>query len=557
MRRHANGYVPDDRYLFKLSISVPFGFQHVTHTGKKHIPRLESVDEKDLVAEFWAVSSEQQPRSTLTDIKADDIIKNKTNHATGPTSPPSISSVVVRPDGDRSRDDRVVNPNTSRDRLQKRVQDQPEDCMTTSQSQPPRPHSSMDALNQQWPVPPNHKPQNRHSAQSRLTSHRKTPSDSMLDKTGSLHARNLSDSSFRAKQPLPPVPGARLSAHASHDPFHTRVVVGANSQQRTIVCNSLPSKQFSDPRARNDVNLGVSREAWEDDIDFCYQQEAESTCNFDWRTGTPVHDATPEGSVDGGHRSSASIAHHSVPVGSRLSDGCDASSMISSTQQHRRGSSVGHRGFLAARNALLDASPKRDHSPLAPTREFKTCASPTSANVEREFFKPPFAPGYVHLPGYASNGGEYLSDMESTLSTVSRHRKSSSYGSYDSGPKSASSGSNSPRWSSTSTSSLPDLQQASRRSKLTGPKSKLGTALETLPQSPGYDTETHPTVPRSPTLPEPENHDLFLRRPETPGDRAILQHAGRVVQRGRPSTPIRFSRLAVAPIQAADGSTWI
>lgn len=57
----------------KQSISPPFNFEHVTHTRKKHLPALETVDEKDLTKEFWAVSANQPAKRQLKGIQADDL----------------------------------------------------------------------------------------------------------------------------------------------------------------------------------------------------------------------------------------------------------------------------------------------------------------------------------------------------------------------------------------------------------------------------------------------------------------------------------------------------
>lgn len=77
---HGQGVVKHGAYAFadyrnrtKSSISPPFNFQHVTHTKKKNLPALDTVNEKDLNKEFWAASSSQAPRRQLQGIEAEDL----------------------------------------------------------------------------------------------------------------------------------------------------------------------------------------------------------------------------------------------------------------------------------------------------------------------------------------------------------------------------------------------------------------------------------------------------------------------------------------------------
>ncbi|QIW98353.1 hypothetical protein AMS68_003871 [Peltaster fructicola] len=86
VQQHLRGFsVPADvsltednyyRNHTKSTISPPFHFQHVTHTKKKHLPALDSVDEKILNKEFVATSTSQVPKRHLQGIQAEDLSVN-------------------------------------------------------------------------------------------------------------------------------------------------------------------------------------------------------------------------------------------------------------------------------------------------------------------------------------------------------------------------------------------------------------------------------------------------------------------------------------------------
>lgn len=60
-------------YLLKKSISDPYNFQHLTHTGAHQAKALRCADQNELVSEFSAIRASQAPRAGLKGIKAESL----------------------------------------------------------------------------------------------------------------------------------------------------------------------------------------------------------------------------------------------------------------------------------------------------------------------------------------------------------------------------------------------------------------------------------------------------------------------------------------------------
>lgn len=322
--------------------------------------------------------------------------------------------------------------------------------------------------------------------------------------------------------------------------------------------------------------------SWEDDVDFSYEQAAESTCDFNWDIiSRPREDSTQTLdtglSVSSYHAYSPAVSNDSSS--SLRFNGMNASSetiaerrrsrVAASPGHHKRGSSVasvGHRGFLAARKSSTDLtamaqqpnptplqiSPNLDNS--AQVNVLSPVFSVTGADDEQE--KSPFTPDAIHYPRFDSVITENLSDPESCRNSgSSKHRKSSSYGSHESTARpQPNPAKESNRWSVASVSSLPDLLHP-RTKKTHLSKTIISSPLEALPQSPPSETDTV-AKRESRIIPaefqnQTNRNSFVMRRPQTSGDRAAMQAAGRMVQRrgARPATPQRMSRI----IQTPDG----
>lgn len=424
--------------------------------------------------------------------------------------------------------------------------------------------------------------------------------------------------SFREKQPLPPVPpqehpaamvgqkpsktslaSSRLSMGQRFHPASGVNAAGypasiASQKSKRSSKSAAPTAHSStSTRAFSDIPVGLD---WEDDIDFAFEQEAEATCDFDWEKYAPfmpptkeeLPDPSPDGSSPdssggGGVRLSGWIDEPSALAGGEATMNTSGLPPLFDEDgqplHHKRGSSVGHRGFLAARNSSTDKlSAKTPPLPVEISKHAEVSTPPAiSLTTDSVGFaaadegkKSPYGM-QSYFPAFDSCIPEYLSDPESTRTGGNRHRKSSSYSSFDSSGRSlqntsASVSSMSTRWSSASTSSIPDLLHCSTYSRKRASVRKSATSgifrtLESVPHSPDGREEPKSSVEvqARPSISDRSVSDtILMRRPATSGDRALLFQSGRVVQRGRSSTR-SASRMAAPPLPQEEEQehTWI
>ena len=381
----------------------------------------------------------------------------------------------------------------------------------------------------------------------------------------------------RSIQPLPPLPNRRPSKNQFKKP------AAANTTPNISLI--IPDQQPSSPRSKrssrsphsalrsptfspkSDERTSTTFSDWEDDVDFCYEQEAESTCDFNWDIiglphGTSAENTSTALSVSPYHAYSPAISNGSE--GSFRFNGTNPSSETiaerrrsragAAPSQHKRGSSiasVGHRGFLAARKSSSDLTALADSNP-AP---LQIAPNPTPINVLSPVFsvtgaddetqKSPFVPGSLNR--FDSVVSANLSDPESYRdSGSSKHRKSSSYGSHESTTRPApNAAKDTNRWSVASASSIPDLLHPRSKSKVFLSKTIICSPLETLPQSPPLEDEganqESPVVPPQ-VVSQPARDSFVMHRPQAvgrPGQRRSL----------RPEGTQRMSRI----IQTPDG----
>ncbi|KAF2764261.1 hypothetical protein EJ03DRAFT_386069 [Teratosphaeria nubilosa] len=688
-------------HLRKSTISPPFNFEHVTHTARKQLPSLETVNEKDLKAEFWGASAYQRPKRSLNGIQAEDLTSKlprmgveRHSPSSRPTSPMFADMSNQRPLSPTSPARRYFGslngPEASIDETLfdevRETKFDPDVALETLHStdwqqnfRHPKRYASMGAIREagesgessEWPLSPaSLKKSNResyvqlppptitfdeseHSNSDAPSDHtlprRETPiiispkePSTPISEAGSEstqqtdappetapNAQHTQINSFRtqspelaapeatrsqtehidrSQQPLPPVPTQQRPA--SRGPSQNSACISRSeapssisqaSSDRPSSIRSRSSKSASkSPAAESNATSAsgiasrcsfLSDLTWEDDVDFLYEQNAESTCNFDWQQG-PVQSTLEQDVMNlrlSGWGARSFTTATSTPMSLRkLSDDRVATLALQEGNTHSRGSSVGHRGFLAARRGTRSRSKSSSsdglHKQMTPPPPLDLTPTPAvevtpkSPNVSvlspvlsidgeedsaAPATKPPFSPGTLHFHNFDSGyrgSAEYLSDPESNVTRRSKHSKSSSYGSYDSGTRSTPSTASreTARWSSASSASVPELMHShKRRSKVSLQlhKSIISRPLESLPQSPGSSAEETEAgiageessiVPRASQV-EPMRNTFILQRLETTSERIMLQNAGRTVQRGRPSTAGRlglFPRIA-------------
>ncbi|KAK1821580.1 hypothetical protein LTR12_003974 [Friedmanniomyces endolithicus] len=596
------------RYLWKNTISPPFNFEHVTHTAKQQLPPLETVHEKDLPGRFWSVSAYQRPKRQLTGIRADDLSEKLPAMGVergAPSSRPT-SPLCVELDTDRPLIAGSVGPVNGIDQTMfDELRDIAPDT-TTKISQPdkfseppkhPLRKSSLTTLNDQRLVcmsqlPPVQAATNHATStveddtaveQPPVRGRKAEQSlDNVNEEMEGAQARRPVSVIDRSRQPLPALPGQHTPARQSRSslrqptPANTSVTSFAPSEtissdrtrrssQRSS-CSTFQSPTISRPYRSSTQTLTspLPNATWEDDVEFCYQHEAESTCNFDWQDNKTLRE--PSAAQSGiGVRVSTWIAPSPSPT-LETSPNARRDSCESQAPADVRRSVIGHRGFLAARtNSLLmnnkpTAPPNIQVVPPHPDQQVSMLSPVISiAASDGEASAPGLSPKTLHFRNFDSvqrRSSDNLSDPESNSTLSSRNR--TSCGSYDSGRRTAPTTSTTTaaaaaqetaRWSATSSNSMPELMHSERRSRLALQKSSISRPLETLSQSPGNVAE----VRKEAIIPRATRELLSLRkslvmphRPQSPGDRAAMQGVGRAAPRSRPPTPSRFPPRLVA-----------
>ena len=253
--------------------------------------------------------------------------------------------------------------------------------------------------------------------------------------------------------------------------------------------------------------------SWEEDVDFCYEREAESTCDFNWDENEQI---------DSGFRLSKFLPS---TESSRNSAFFASPDINASPVQPRRSSIVGHRGFQQARNTAGINATSEDRVSAQESQDQLVAIT--------EEPKTPFGPEIMHID----------TSLESTSDSASTRTGTSFYDDSGSHPAPPSDNGHS---SVASLSSVPELMPSSySTSSNDAAASTEHVALHSARQS-----FTSCDV---------------MRKPSTLSNRAILQ-AGRVVQRGRVNSASsaggRISRLPSKQFQRplADGeeaTTWI
>jgi hypothetical protein len=473
----------DQSHIKKQTISQPFNFQHLSHTRRKHVPGLATVDEKG------------QSR-----IKTNIIPAVNTNSR--PTTPLALGT---GPQHSSSRSVDVMNGRNpmiqsgGRPRAASYQTGKSRERSPSSMGQVVR----LSVNNPNIPV----------------------DSESIPPVEAQVKHCTPSEVKYRAQQPLPAIPqpagskrdskrmtlDSQLSSSTSGD---TSSIPDSRRSSQNV--RSITTSPWITPHELGST-VDLSEASWEADVDFCYEQEAESTCDFHW----DEHDEE----MYGGFRISKFLPPND---GSRTSALFATSTHNTSPLQRRRTSTVGHRGFQHARTTSA--------IPEAPDGATCTHRSQEGLMSIKEDPKPMFGPE-MHL----STSLGSISDSASTRTGRSGHHKSNSCASYESGTRLPAPSSDNGHSSIASLNSVPELV----------PSTTARSSAETIavPQEP------------VPIAPRPARPCDIMRKPSTLSNRVILQ-AGRAVQRGRGSVSAtgRMSRIPSSQRQLEEGeeaTTWI
>ena len=324
---------------FKQTISEPFNFQHLTHTGPNQAKALRSASHQDLVTEFSAMRASQAPRSMLKGIKTDsiqNIVSPSTSSVNSPiASPDSPSasrppSVLGSPTRDDARSLRTVKSVDSFTRLASksfstrsppfppppRLSSRKSMSMSkimvvtpqsTIQESPTVPDSSFSSYFTD-PFAAKNDTGDEAGTQSpmEIAQAVTTPDDSaclLLTRSLASSIVDLEDvpedgevSTWAAGSKIasgansPSVPRSPISKRYSRQ-FETLPQISSSTTSGACATASDPTLPSGQPQTE-DIPLRVSRRisyapkfghhSWEDDIDYCYEHAMEASCDAEY-----------------------------------------------------------------------------------------------------------------------------------------------------------------------------------------------------------------------------------------------------------------------------------
>jgi len=455
----------DRSHLRKQTISPPFNFQHLSHTRRKHVPGLGTVDESG----SFRVQTNPQPVEP---------VKSRPTTPCLPTSGP----------GPQHSSSRSVDVSLGRQTMPSTVgRPRAASCQTRNGNEPV---SQVVGLSMSNP-------------------NVSTASASIPPFAAQVQHCSPSEVKYRAKQPLPALPQRATSqGHPKRMTQDSQLSCSTASSS-----DSYRSSQYMRSAGpwtcldEHGSTFEPVEASWEEDVDFCYEREAESTCDFNWDESEQI---------DAGFRMSKYLPSTDV---SRNSAIFAATNINTSPLQPRRSSIVGHRGFLHARNT----------SGVPVTSDEQASAQETQDQLMSitEESKPLFGPEIMHMD----------SDNASTRTGASTYDES--------GARPAPPSSENGHSSVASLSSVPELMPSS------------------------YSTSSNDATASSEHVAPLPARQAFtpcdvMRKPSTLSNRAILQ-AGRVVQRGRVNSASSAGRISRIPsnqssrplAEGEEATTWI
>lgn len=538
--------------LKKNSISPPFNFQHITHTQKNQLPEMEAVTDRELVSEFWAASAYQAPQRELRGISAETIEKdrrqwreirqqndaqlpdqlafkkgqlagtpsNVNDHSSySPETPSDVDVTTPLSEGKRSftQDGRSRSLTlhgglSSTERLATLGIEQREPpAMLHPAFRPPSagstpiyelPAMSLDSVPEE--------------SEHATPMYQDPEAQPVLEDSLSVSPRSSPFAAASHACKFTPFPFGNAFAQAH----------GGTGLDLTMLSND---QTFSGEESIPSLTSG---ESWENEVDLLYLVEAESTCDFDWSSVKSSRKGS-EGSQnrrDSG--ATSSVRTNSVRDDASIRPQSHRNSAKSYPDDGLFAGFDGTSPFntLLSAQKLLATSPAKRHSAIS------------ASNVELSTIP--------ELTRELAASGDNSSSETITKPSHGKHRRSASYsGQRPEPPK------RSARWSIASPLYLPEDVKLRRPSFTLGITASLAEQmLFTAPLFPP-PVMPLPEVPKSkpcglispPISPPTQNTSEFsMRRPSTPQDRALLQAAGRIVQRGRsarPATPSRLSQV--------------
>ncbi|KAF2226635.1 hypothetical protein BDZ85DRAFT_293550 [Elsinoe ampelina] len=526
----------EDRELKKASISSPFNFQHVAHTAPQQLPELDLVSDRDLTLSFWAASAHQQPQGDLRGIKAEEI-----ENVQRQSRPPS-SLIESRPisSSDSVNFSRIRSSSIGREAAPRlRASRSLSNASATSNDEGRRTGAiSRSASLASLIAEPRSPPTMLHPAFRTATDAPPLPQPPMpwMQPSGiqtpcSEMNRNLdvvpeeiesqSPRKTDAFEKLDKSPVSRNRTNVNPKDSHLSVSTVSSDGQDT---NTMSQYDMSVPSLS-------SGETWEEDVDFCYNMEAESTCDFSYGQN-PFGSPNPHDSVLAPTRKAQIESDNFFDVSPRVS--------IAAHQRNR--SSMTMTPFLASASKLdLDAAFENPRSaPDAPLPEINRLSS----LLDLPMLRTPHSEAEAVSPGKISD--QTVTDLRSS-SAFKPEDLSNALSNYTLVGSAHHARGNS--MDGTVRSDSPDAHRLSAATQVSGlPSRPTSAALAPspppsvpLPPIPKDITKTKSFIAaKRNTVAAAPSEEIVMRRPQTAEDRSLLQAAGRNVQHTRTATPPRL-----------------
>ena len=350
----------------KKTISGPYNFQHLTHTRHEQLPNLHRTSRMELMSEFSAIRASQAPtHGQLKGIKADDLhFKNFSSDAlNSDTGYPSDLRPRTSPQQPQNNQNNEAAPFET---LQKLTRTKSHDSLRAT---PPRPPRS--------PIPPPPRTSSRSASMllgnfdPMLTTSLERPDNGNgFRKPKAFHlptspprpiTRGDRAEDIVVEQAISPSRTPNIDSWPLPSPFeglqladvpeeeestaatrrsrissrsgslrHSKSVPSFSPQKSTGSRTSLISDQRPQTPASNILQsvegnaIGValspprataplSQESWEDDIDYCYEHEAEAHCDYDWDRCSSIIDL-PGSNSDGTVKSEGDPSQSNIKV---------------------------------------------------------------------------------------------------------------------------------------------------------------------------------------------------------------------------------------------------
>ena len=324
--------------MLKQSISDPYNFQHLTHTGAHDAKALQNASQNDLVTEFSAIRASQAPHSELRGIRAECLHSRRnsselppTPPVEGPTTPPSVSPsktrdqwseyaqrksrglrysqsvdtfALISPGSFSSPTPPISPPPRHSSKGQCRS---PYDSLTTADSptRPPflkshllsNPSGPIDSPTLSDPSAVGHAITTPDDTAFTLTPCQRTSSTTGLADVPEedegyhwmrhpVHKHNPStaSSAIRHTKSFPSTSSSSESRRASAYSHSSSSTERNAASDPTLPFGAHETEDIPSWRRSQQVSTGLSfmENSWEQDIDYCYEHAAEADCAFDW-----------------------------------------------------------------------------------------------------------------------------------------------------------------------------------------------------------------------------------------------------------------------------------